>query len=574
MPNLRPDLSSNMLDALTSLMLAQAQEAVWHKAIMEHMKSGTVARLAIKVADYYSSVLSDKSVCELLPSSWHTYIRIKAAYYTATSQYNKANECISLSRYGEEIARLRLAASFNRQALEAIESGSSFLRGSLSINATLVNKVETLEKSIHADLLRAEKDNDLVYMETVPQVSLLPPILRSDMVKPVMPSAITNPTQYIKSSAGEFNRPLFESLVPLAVHQAASVYADQKEQIMDVDIAGKYQVIQRDYESLMQSLDLPRALDIVDPNVLPTSLVLCNEEVQHGGGIRAIRDMINNVQTMSLKAADIVDEGFDAIEEENNHDEILRRQYGNLWTRPPSQLLTKALLTEGSKHHDTIQAAQKADRIVRAKLGSWSRPIEMLSRPVEEMKDSLPSIVSDESHYTQLQNLIDRLRKLIQESEDAAKFRQHLVEDARKLAAEDDISEALLAKASELTGGIPTVKIEPEQFKGVFTQELKKYGKFQLDMNTSVDAQVDRLETMQQVYEEFAMIVRSSDGAAKRQKAIQNLEMGFDKFKEIRTNLVEGINFYSKYMDTLTKFKNSCVDFAMARRMEASELAR
>lgn len=57
-------------------------------------------------------------------------------------------------------------------------------------------------------------------------------------------------------------------------------------------------------------------------------MIACAEEVQHEGGGQALRDMLQKVQDMSIKNMELVDEGFNVLEEENEQDEILRRQYG------------------------------------------------------------------------------------------------------------------------------------------------------------------------------------------------------------------------------------------------------
>ncbi|KAG0167349.1 pH-response regulator protein palA/rim20 [Apophysomyces sp. BC1015] len=561
------DLSHESLNACISLMLAQAQECVWQKAVMEHMKHGTIARLAIKVADFYEAIEMGT-----LPPEWQTYVQIKASYFAANAQFQKANECISQAKYGEEIARLRLAEFHNRKALDAIASTFGFLRGAVvQLPRSLLNDIRQLEESIERDLMRAEKDNDVVYLETVPEEGKLAPVLRSEMVKPAIPADVLNPADRLQSEAA---RPLFESLVPFAVHQAASVYADRKHYVVNVDIIERCKELRDESNKMLTDLGLPLSVDIVDPETLPASLMECAEEVQHEGGGQALRDMLTKIQQMSQKNAELVDGGFNVLEEENEQDDILRRQYGNLWTRPASQQLTGTLLSQGSKYHDTLQAAQKADRIVRAKVTNWGKAIDMLSRPIAEIQSSLPTIGEGDPQYSQLMEVIGRLRDVLTDCQRADSDRDKLLDQTLQLNASDDISKALLAKAAELTGGSPTVKIEPEQFEDVYVGEIKKYDTLQSQAQQLMETQADRLATLRQVYEQFSLIVQTCPTAGKRGRAIQNLEQAFAKFKEIRTNLVEGIKFYSQYTDTLAQFRDSCIDFSLARRMEASELAR
>lgn len=52
-----PDLKPAMLACLREAMLAQAQECFWQKAVVDRLKDGTIAKLAIKVSDLYSGAL-------------------------------------------------------------------------------------------------------------------------------------------------------------------------------------------------------------------------------------------------------------------------------------------------------------------------------------------------------------------------------------------------------------------------------------------------------------------------------------------------------------------------------------
>lgn len=222
-----------MLDSLIALMMAQAHECIWQKAVMEHMKHGTVARLAIRVSDFYELFISSS----LIPDQWKRYGHTKSNYFKAYAQYQKANEAISNGRYGEEIARLNLATTSNCLSLQA--STQTDL-----LNTAFIDQIHQLQHAIERDLSRAEKDNDIVYMESIPDE--LAPILRSDMVKPILPQFVLNPNYWLTLADRPDNelfikRPLFETLVPFAVHQAASVYSDKKDYIIKVEIIAKNQ---------------------------------------------------------------------------------------------------------------------------------------------------------------------------------------------------------------------------------------------------------------------------------------------------------------------------------------------
>ncbi|KAI7862434.1 BRO1-like domain-containing protein [Spinellus fusiger] len=563
------DVSPGMLDVWIVLMLAQAQECVWQKATMEHLKPGTIARLAIKVVDFYETLLEDTS--PTLPMDWQTYIRIKASYYEAVTQYHKANECISQAKYGEEIARLRLAEKSNRCALNLMVSNFQWGQKG-AFHTEFVNEIRQLEEAIERDLIRAEKDNDLVYLERVPSKDHLSPILRSDMVRPVIPSSLLEPVYQKKEVQGPIPPPVFQKLVPFAVHQAASIYKDKRLKV-EHEIIKACEKMRSATEKLLEELCLPDTLDVLDVETLPPRIITNAEEIQEQGGIQALKDMLAIIQDLSKKNAGFVDEGFNALEEENEQNEILQRQYGTLWARPPSKLLTSSLLSQGSKYYDTLQAAQKADRIVRAKVTNWGKAIELLSQPVADIKANLP-LTAQESFYPDIKSFINTLRRSLEDLSLVTEEQMQLVKEVQLIASSDDISHALLAKADQLTGGSPMIKMEPEQFGDVFEIELKKYTACTTRLQDSTVDHQQKTLILKTTYEHFTALTQNKPLVVKREKTMKNLEQAYVKFKEIRTNLVEGIKFYSHYTDTLGQFKDNCIDYALARRMEASELAR
>lgn len=250
------DMTTSALNTLISLMLAQAQECVWQKAAIDHLRDGTIARLAIQVAEYYDSaydLATNSSISGLYPQSWLSHMQIKTLHFKAAAQFRKATECISQNKYGEEIARLQLAESYVKKGLDM--SGSFLSRGS-GVSEMVINDLKSLQQIIQSNLARAQRDNDVIYLEPVPSSSALPPINKSGMVKPMPTTEITDPVQLMMENERSHGKmphallglPLFQKLVPFAVHQAASVYFDRKERVLKVDIMGKLEELTAVYQ--------------------------------------------------------------------------------------------------------------------------------------------------------------------------------------------------------------------------------------------------------------------------------------------------------------------------------------
>lgn len=238
-------MSAYALQTLINLMLAQAQECVWQKAAMDQLRDGTIARLAIKISEFYDSAYefaSNSSIQNVYPVSWLIHTQIKALHFHAAAQFRKSCECLSQDKYGEELCRLQVALDYVKRALEMIKINSRY------ISIAVANDLKSLQQIIMSNLARAEKDNDVIYLARIPLPSSLPPILKTQMVNPVPPLEISDPVSLMLNNESSnadapphpiIGLPLFQKLVPFAVHQAASVYVDRKERLIKEDIIAK-----------------------------------------------------------------------------------------------------------------------------------------------------------------------------------------------------------------------------------------------------------------------------------------------------------------------------------------------
>ena len=67
------------------------------------------------------------------------------------------------------------------------------------------------------------------------------------------------------------------------------------------------------------------------------------------------------------------------LKDEKENDDSLRAQFGDKWSRVPSENLTAPLIQESGKYRGILQTASNADAIVRNKFEQNRRGIELLS---------------------------------------------------------------------------------------------------------------------------------------------------------------------------------------------------
>jgi ALIX V-shaped domain binding to HIV len=115
-------------------------------------------------------------------------------------------------------------------------------------------------------------------------------------------------------------------------------------------------------------------------------------------------------------------------------------------------------------------------------------------------------------------------------------------------------------------------KIEPAQFEGLFEERLEDYD---VDWEILTKEEEDQEELSGRVQEANAAFVSARKGDSstrEREKALQELENGYLKYKEIISNLDVGRKFYNDLANIVTRFRDSCKAFVNQRRVEASHL--
>ncbi|RCH89923.1 pH-response regulator protein palA/rim20 [Rhizopus stolonifer] len=453
-------------------------------------------------------------------------------------------------------------------------------------STAVMNDLKPLQQIISTNLARAEKDNDVIYLETIPPPSSLPVILKTQMVKAAPPAEVSDPVSLMMNAEKieasphpVIGLPLFQKLVPFAVHQAASVYMDRKERLVKEDIISKLEELTGVYHSSIASLNLPALLATAENTTgLPDSILRQAAEVRSGGGSQSLYDIWEQVQKASSRNGEILEEAFNVLDEEHETDEALRTKFSKDWRRPESQLLTQQLTAQGQKHRQTLLSAQKADLIVRNKLDTWANIIDVLTLTKEELENSIPSSDggNDNENDTNGQDSLLRIKRLTEDMNQNIRLRKDLINQVKKASNADDISPALLKKAAELTAKSPIVKIEAAQFEDLFIEELRKYDHFIMTVDQQDEQQSTVLRQLHDAYYQHKARTDNSNssGNAKREKALQNLTQAYFKYKEIKTNLSEGLKFYGEHAKGLTQFCDTCKDYCARRQAESDQMMR
>ncbi|KAF9429235.1 pH-response regulator protein palA/rim20 [Entomortierella beljakovae] len=160
---------------------------------------------------------------------------------------------------------------------------------------------------------------------------------------------------------------------------------------------------------------------------------------------------------------------------------------------------------------------------------------------------------------------------LLEEVDQMIRARRIKLEEIKRIADEDDINPALVEITNKLTANSSAVKIDPAHFEALFQEQLKKYDGYKRLVKEETATQEDLLMAIQETNKAFVASRKSNRVVQQREKALQNLETAYQKYKAILGNLKEGTKFHKDFEKFLARLRDNCRDYFFARKMEAKD---
>ncbi|KAJ2838594.1 pH-response regulator protein palA/rim20 [Coemansia erecta] len=572
---LTTDMSAYMLTALENLMLCQAQECVWHRSALSRMKDANIARIATHVAELYEQAMqsaSQGSLAGTIPNGWVDHLKVKGLYFRAEAQQRKSMSCLASSQYGEEVARLQAAQEYCNQISELVSYDQ---RWSKLLRAAVLEMVKSQAELVGSNRTRAEHDNDVIYLDPVPAISSLPDISPYKLAESKTPEIIENPGKFLGGE--ELGPPLFKGLVPFVIHQAASLYEDRKDQLVSKDLITALDELTADCESVLNSLNMPHALEAIKkPIGLPPNILVGADEIRSDGGYIGIKRLLDSAIVSNTRANELLDAAEKALYDEAQEDQRVQQRVpkgGRQAKRIESAELTNKFRAEIAKYRDVINRARESDATIKAQVDMWSQFFSLLGSPRDEIERQVPSTTANpitDPHHSQI---VGRLQQYMDEITLMKRERAKSTEKLKRVANEDDITPALNEEMQRLAAlsATPILQFELHQFEDLFAQKLDKYMTWRKYIDEEREAQLELLDSIREANQAFLVARSNHPLLQQREKALSNLETAVKRYREASFNLHDGARFYVSLESELQKLKDGCLDFAMARHLDALE---
>ncbi|KAI8634355.1 pH-response regulator protein palA/RIM20 [Xylariaceae sp. FL1651] len=565
------DMDEQALDSLIQLQLAQSQECYWQKAVMDGYKDASIAKLAAKVSDYYNLAGETAMRSDAISSSWIHHMSAKHHHFAAAAQYRAARDCLEKRRYGEEVARLRDAVACVAEGLR--ESRGGYL------SKVVVEDLNNLKRRVEEDLKRAERDNDVIYLNPVTPKTELKILDRANMAIARIPPQVATPLDYV-GDKGEFGPALFTKLVPYSVHLAVSIYEERRDRMVNQNIIAELETLNERIHEILSSLNLPGSIQAFEkPLGLPGTLIQHAEEIRQADAINRLQRSFADIN--KLRTADMImfEEGRELLQAEEEEDNRMRKRFGtDRWTRPESRNEPNQgakLWTQAAEAEGWFANSASSDGVVREKFYTVEPILAILAGPDRVMMDFVPSSRRTEIPET-LKPAIGRLRSAYNDVTRLESRRRRKAEALREKARGDDIKSDILAEAARLERNqAVATAIVPAHFEDFFEKRLDSLYEPDLEMVQKEGAEQEKLlSDLIRANREFESQKKMAGdkGNREREQALQKLENAYYKYKELTSNVEIGRKFYNDLSRIVGNFRDSARTFVTERRREARML--
>ncbi|ODQ82605.1 hypothetical protein BABINDRAFT_5546 [Babjeviella inositovora NRRL Y-12698] len=531
------DMQDAVLTCIELLALAQAQETFWQKAVASRMKDSVVARLAVQVAELYDQALRHAKICDVMRAEWISHMTVKKFHFQAAAQLRAARVSSAAAAYGEEVGRLRAAAKACDQAL-------SFKK---RVSQMVIDDLTSLRVSVNSLLTKSERDNDLIYLQAVPGETELPSIAPALMVKPT-------PVELPEADG------LFKDLLPYVVLQAAQAFRERQ----DVFVHEQFEALVGALNSMMNKFlierSLPAAIDAIQrPEALPATLLERSAEIKGRGGVSAARESLSDIQRLSLQAMNLVGKARQALEATGAQPNEVERGDSLVRETPASSLLDEVASLE-----TYFNQARAGDSIIQEHFADLTPYIELLCGGEPALLDFVPHCRFVKLD-PELNRVIIELREAVNEANRQESERSHFLKAVEVKSRESNILPQVIAeyKALLLTS---QRSFEPvyDRHIATFNSDIRAFQALR-DAQISLEQQIDTLNT------EFLRVQSACAVQAERQEALQTLEKAYTGYRELCSNITQGLKFYNDFMAKASDLLRRCEEFSQQEGLSHKE---
>ncbi|EFJ43641.1 programmed cell death protein 6 interacting protein X [Volvox carteri f. nagariensis] len=546
------DITTECSVLLEKLMLTQAQECVYHKAVIDKKSPIVLARLAKQTGSMYAEVerlFDGPALVNYFDKSWAQHVQLKASIYQVEELIQSSRQYHADDKINWEIAALK-------EAFARLQNTRRIAKG---INSDMIESVNRTQELVQSLLAKAEKENNSIYLMKVPAFSELPVTSGALLVKSAAPSAGS------LDAAGE---QLFAGLVPENSARALSKYTDQVDELLRQQL-DRLAAATDNARIKFREWELPetlQALDVRTSAALPDGLKYELEEVENIGGLNHIKGILSEIGELRKEVdGDLLSAqpctrrtvvsmtAQESLDADARADGEARTRYGDNWRPQPAATASKPYWDRISQYRSAMQKAGDSDQGVLRRLTEHETSFASLN--VEAAAAQMPRlqaplvVTGPEDPAV----VVATLRRNMDALQALANERGGMEEAFKALKNRDNVLAKVMATP-------------PQNHDALFKEELKKYDSLIADVDKNLAAQDSLLAATQAANGTFRALFDVDGWRAACETAATGIRESVRQYRELLDHCSEGLRFYLGMSDVVRKAKQEAADFAYTRQ--------
>ncbi|KAF5269203.1 hypothetical protein FQR65_LT02504 [Abscondita terminalis] len=523
-------LASEVVHFMHLTCLAQAQECILEKSMMDNRKATIIAKVAVQVVDYYKHALNTLKSTELggsVYNDWIKYLNFKMLYHKAIALLYLGQQAEEQQKMGERVAFYQAAADTLQEACKK----SSHLSHQQEISEALAFTSDVIEGKKKA----AKNENEFIYHEEVPDRDALPEVKGASLVKGI---------PFSVNDTDVSGPDIFARLIPMEAHEASSLYSEKKATLLR-QLGEAVENKDKALAEFVSSLQLEGLTQMRQANGLTQDLV--DRAAAMSAKPTAIQDLVSAMAKLSGIYHDVesmLTEIDSMIKEEEKKESSYQAEMGK---RPPS-IISTDLTREYTKYQEAHSKACESNQNLHKAMTTHSANLKVLCLPLSELKRQIPSIEFPNSNIDE--EIVNEMEKLIGKIDEMKKQRAMLWAQFHDAVKNDDITSRL----------VTCTQISKEQ---LFEQELQKHQNQAALIEQNMAAQDNILKALVDAYARFTETRRYiQDVITKRNTLLMALNNSYDTYDDLLAKANKGLEFYNKLETNVSKLlqriKSTC----------------
>lgn len=441
-------LTPEIVHYMQQVCLAQAQECILEKSMLDNRKATIIAKVAVQVVDYYRQALLTLQNCgedilgAKLYKKWAQYITFKISYHKCVSLLYQGQQAEEQQKMGERVAFYQAACD----QLDEARKLAANMPNKQQLDEALAFTLDVVEGKRKA----AKNENEFIYHEEVPEKDALQEVKGASLVKGI-PFSVND----IEVSGPD----IFGRLVPMEAHEASSMYSEKKAELLR-NYASLVEAKDQALAEFMSSLQLEVLSQMRQATGLPQELI--DRAAALSARPNAIQDLISAMAKLSDSYHEVeamLKEINELLKEEDKTEQEYQAMMGK---RPPGIVATE-LTREAAKYQEAHGKASESNQNLHKAMLTHVTNLKILALPLQQLQGQIPVVEFPNPHVDQ--ESLQEMETLVSKVEEMKTQRAMLWAQLREGVHNDDITSVLVTRQPEQT------------LEQVFEKELEKHQK-------------------------------------------------------------------------------------------------